>query len=174
MPRQKDDSKELTPREKASIKYDESVEHIRLRVPKGWKEIIQKHVDNLPYLAVKGKAHNSVQAYIQDLIRRDIEDLRNQERTLYDLALIYHLNYYSLNEDDYQYLNQEFRSTCERIQAEGDFLIHFPKYRSKVDYPDSYFQCNKPEPPKKHTRKKNTQKAFTDYSGVAEPPNPMK
>ena len=164
MPRQKDDSKELTPRKKASIKYDENVDHIRLRVPKGWKEIIQKHVDECLYFAIKGKEHNSIQAYLQDLIRRDIEELRNQERTLYELALIYEYNYYSLNDDDYQYLNNEFRTTCERIQEAGDFLIHFTKYRSKVDYPDSYFALNKPEPPKKRTRKK-TQKAFTVIDG---------
>ena len=50
---------------KASRKYDKDVEHIRLRVPKGWKEQIKL------YIADSGK-YNSVNSMICDLIKKEV------------------------------------------------------------------------------------------------------
>lgn len=63
----------------ASKKYDtETVHNVRLRVPAAWWDVMQKHVDMLPEYEVKGKEHNSVNAWIVDLIKKEI-DIENSE-----------------------------------------------------------------------------------------------
>lgn len=59
----------------ASGRYDKNkVDQVKLRVPAGKREKIQKHVDTLPQYAIQGKQHHSVNAYIVDLIKKDMGD----------------------------------------------------------------------------------------------------
>ena len=71
MPRRSDeDNKTRRSQLNASEKYDSSVEHVRLRVPAGMKERMQKHVDQLPQYEIKGK--HSINAWLVDLITREL------------------------------------------------------------------------------------------------------
>lgn len=52
----------------ASKKYDtEKVDNIRLRVPKGWKELMQEHVKD------KANSYTSVNGMICDLIKKELD-----------------------------------------------------------------------------------------------------
>ena len=58
----------------ASKEYDRTqVDNVRLRVPQGIREKMQAHVDSLPKYEVKGKAHHSVNAWLVDLIKKELE-----------------------------------------------------------------------------------------------------
>lgn len=50
---------------KASENYDKGKDHIRLRVPQGWKEQIQSYVES-------SDKYNSVNAMICDLIKNEV------------------------------------------------------------------------------------------------------
>ena len=59
---------------RANNKYiTEKTEQILLRVPKGTKEIIQNYVNTLPQYEVKGKVQHSVNAWLVDLINKELE-----------------------------------------------------------------------------------------------------
>ncbi len=57
----------------ASKRYDDKVDHLRVRLPQGLKKQVQDYVDTLPQYAVKGKNHGSVNRWLTDLIRREME-----------------------------------------------------------------------------------------------------
>ena len=59
----------------ASQQYDKNnVDNIRLRVPKGYREKMQAHVNTLPQYEVKGKDNHSVNAWLLDLIKNEIDN----------------------------------------------------------------------------------------------------
>lgn len=59
----------------ASERYDKTVDHIRLRLPKGWKERLQEYVNNTVDengdLKYSSKGRGSVNKMIQDLIMKE-------------------------------------------------------------------------------------------------------
>ena len=59
---------------KSEIYDKENVDNIRLRVPKGYKEKMQAHVNALPQYKIKGKENHSVNAWLVDLIKNEIDN----------------------------------------------------------------------------------------------------
>ena len=78
MPRKADPDKKtesgiLHSKLKANEKYiSEKTEQVLFRVPKGTKQQIQDYVDTLPQYEVKGKPHHSVNAWLLDLVMKEI------------------------------------------------------------------------------------------------------
>ena len=58
---------------KANDKYiSEKTEQVLFRVPTGMKKQIQDYVDTLPEYEVKGKPHHSVNAWLLDLVKNEM------------------------------------------------------------------------------------------------------